>query len=199
MSRSLLKCLVIFQMICWALLVAPRVFAADTVQCHAVQVDAADPQSYLPDPRCTPGVIDPTVRQDNLGTTICQKGYSKRVRPSSSYTTALKKKQIFQYGYKNVDPKNYEEDHLISLELGGSPTDPRNLWPEPHPSINEKDQVENALHAQICSGQKTLAQAQYAIAHNWYDVYLEQNPPSFIEMIEHALSSFWANVKSIFL
>ena len=28
---------------------------------------------------------------------------------------------------------DYQEDHLISLELGGNPTDPRNLWPEPYP------------------------------------------------------------------
>jgi hypothetical protein len=26
----------------------------------------------------------------------------------------------------------YEEDHLISLEDGGDPTDPRNLFPEPY-------------------------------------------------------------------
>jgi hypothetical protein len=26
----------------------------------------------------------------------------------------------------------YEEDHLIPLEDGGGPTDPRNLWPEPY-------------------------------------------------------------------
>jgi hypothetical protein len=26
----------------------------------------------------------------------------------------------------------YEENHLISLEDGGDPMDPRNLWPEPY-------------------------------------------------------------------
>src|SRR5216683_2609243 len=30
----------------------------------------------------------------------------------------------------NKTPAHYEEDHLVSLELGGHPRDPRNLWPE---------------------------------------------------------------------
>ena len=32
-----------------------------------------------------------------------------------------------------------EEDHLISLEVGGNPFDARNLWPEPYKTkINNK-------------------------------------------------------------
>jgi hypothetical protein len=55
---------------------------------------------------------------------------------------------------------DYQEDHLISLELGGSPTDPRNLWPEPYPRASQMDQQENQLNAEVCGGQLTLAQAQ---------------------------------------
>ena len=34
--------------------------------------------------------------------------------------------------YADTNPiSDYEEDHLIPLELGGSPTSPLNLWPEP--------------------------------------------------------------------
>ena len=36
-------------------------------------------------------------------------------------------------------PSDYQEDHLVSLELGGHPTDPRNLWPEPYPRASEVD------------------------------------------------------------
>jgi hypothetical protein len=66
--------------------------------------------------------------------------------------------------------------HLVSLELGGSPSDPRNLWPGPHHVIGGwgsyvKDQLENRLHSMICSGQITLVQAQNAIAHNWIGAY----------------------------
>src|SRR5664279_6067090 len=51
--------------------------------------------------------------------------------PASSYTNALKRQQIVAYGYPDTDPRGYEEDHLIALELGGAPSDQRNLWPEP--------------------------------------------------------------------
>src|SRR4051794_5970241 len=55
---------------------------------------------------------------------------------------------------------DYQEDHLISLELGGDPTDPRNLWPEPYPRAADVDQIENQLNAEVCSGQLALAEAQ---------------------------------------
>ena len=54
----------------------------------------------------------------------------------------------------------HQEDHLISLELGGNPTDPRNLWPEPYPRASDVDKIENELNSEVCSGQLTLAQAQ---------------------------------------
>jgi hypothetical protein len=49
---------------------------------------------------------------------------------------------------------------LISLELGGHPTDPRNLWPEPYPRAADVDRIENELNAQVCSGALSLATAQ---------------------------------------
>ncbi len=124
-------------------------------------------EEVLPDPVCTPGVIDERVTQDNIGATICVSGYSRSVRPSSSYTSRLKVQQIAEYGYSDTDPRHYEEDHLISLELGGHPTDPRNLWPEPGASPNPKDRIENALHRAICAGRVTLAAAQDVIARDW--------------------------------
>jgi hypothetical protein len=55
---------------------------------------------------------------------------------------------------------DYQEDHLISLELGGHPTDPRNLWPEPYPRASEVDSIENDLNAKVCAGELTLDEAQ---------------------------------------
>ncbi len=145
--------------------------SANSAKCHAIQVDTSDPQAFLPDPSCTPGEIDLAVTQDNLFTTICHAGYTQTVRPPVSYTNALKKQQILDYGYIDTSMKDYEEDHFISLELGGSPKDPKNLWPEPHPSFNEKDKVENYLHSQVCSGNLSLAQVQAEITKNWYAIY----------------------------
>ena len=65
------------------------------------------------------------------------------------------------------DHKQHEEDHLISLELGGAPSDPKNLWPEPGASPNPKDKIENFLHTEICSGRITLLDAQSRIAKDW--------------------------------
>jgi hypothetical protein len=31
-----------------------------------------------------------------------------------------------------TDTSSFELDHLVPLELGGAPSDPRNLWPEAH-------------------------------------------------------------------
>jgi len=130
--------------------------------CHSV--------NGLPDPVCTPGVADPRVTQDDILTTICVSGYTTKVRPSSAYTDALKVQQIKSYGYTDTSLADYEEDHLIPLELGGHPTDPRNLWPEPRSGIysaTKKDGVENSLHSRVCAGLMTLLVAQASIATNW--------------------------------
>ncbi|HKF76665.1 MAG TPA: hypothetical protein VKF59_11030 [Candidatus Dormibacteraeota bacterium] len=120
----------------------------------------------LPDPACTPGAIDPRVTQDDLGTTVCRSGYTRTVRPPTSYTEPLKRELMLRYG--DTGPLGaYELDHLISLELGGNPTSVANLWPEPGASPNPKDQVELAANRAVCSGRMTLADAQRAIATDW--------------------------------
>ncbi len=131
-------------------------------------------QNGLPDKDCTPGVIDLGVTQANIQSTICKSGYTKTVRPPVSYTDPLKVKQIEEYGYSDINTKDYEEDHLISLELGGSPTSEQNLWPEPYNitlGAREKDKVENYLHKQVCDGIITLDEAQKEIAGNWTQIY----------------------------
>lgn len=121
----------------------------------------------LPDPQCTPGAVAET--DANV---VCHRT-TDTVRPSTSYTNRLKVQQIILYGYIDTSMSAYEEDHLIPLELGGSPTDPANLWPEPYPSAYDKDKVENYLHAQVCAGKVTLADAQQEIATNWQSVFTQ--------------------------
>jgi hypothetical protein len=107
----------------------------------------------------TPGVINPAVTQATLGSTVCRKGWTRTVRPPTAYTNDLKRRQLHARGLRGP-PSAYQEDHLISLELGGNPTDPRNLWPEPYPRAAEVDRMENELNAKLCSGRLTLAEAQ---------------------------------------
>ncbi len=127
----------------------------------------AQDHNELPDPSCTPGAINPTVTQETIGRTICTPGWTETVRPPTSYTNRIKQAAIRAYGqYAGPDPASYELDHLISLELGGSPSAVANLWPE-QGLHNAKDPVENAAHRAICAGQITLADAQHAIATDW--------------------------------
>jgi hypothetical protein len=107
----------------------------------------------------TPGVLNPAVTQRTIRRTICRSGWTGSIRPPSTYTSALKLRQMRTYG-RTGDPSQFQEDHLISLELGGHPTDPRNLWPEPRPRADIVDGIENDLNAAVCAGRMTLADAQ---------------------------------------
>jgi hypothetical protein len=107
----------------------------------------------------TPGVLNAAVTPATMRATICRRGWTRTVRPPTDYTNALKRKQMRMYD-EHGPPSAYQEDHLISLELGGDPTDPRNLWPEPYPRASAVDRIENELNAEVCSGALSLAEAQ---------------------------------------
>jgi len=124
-----------------------------------IRVRGARQPAFVADPIRTPGVLNAAVTQANIRTTVCHPGWTRTVRPPTDYTNALKRRQM--RAYRERGPMSaYQEDHLISLELGGDPTDPRNLWPEPYPRASDVDKIENELNAQVCSGALTLAQAQ---------------------------------------
>jgi hypothetical protein len=123
----------------------------------------------LASPTLTPGALNPVVTQATIGATICARGWTRTVRPPASYTSALKLRQLAEYG-EGGPPSAYQEDHLISLELGGDPIDPRNLWPEPYPRASKVDQIENELNAKVCSGALSLSAAQQqesALKHDY--------------------------------
>lgn len=134
----------------------------------------ADVAGPLPDPVTTPGAINPAVTQATIETTICVRGWTKTIRPPETYTDALKLRQLEDEGAVDMDPRHYEEDHLISLEIGGSPSDPRNLWPEPYAGqwgARVKDRIENRLHREICAGRLSLDEAQTMIREDWIAAY----------------------------
>ncbi|SRR5213594_2269734 len=100
-------------------------------------------------------------------------------------------KQLAAVRYTDKAPSHYEEDHFISLELGGNPTDEKNLWPEPWgtpatpltsrdpfpPDLvgaKAKDAVENALHKEVCAGTLTLKEAQEIISTDWFKYYRDK-------------------------
>ena len=107
----------------------------------------------------TPGALNPDVTQATVDQTVCKAGWTRTIRPPTDYTNELKRTQMQEYG-RVGDLAGYQEDHLISLELGGHPTDPRNLWPEPYPRAADVDREENRLNDAVCSGHLSLAEAQ---------------------------------------
>lgn len=122
--------------------------------------------SALPDKSCTPGAVFANVTRDQ----VCTSGYSSSVRDVSDVTKAA---VYAEYGISTHITGQYEVDHFISLELGGS-NDIGNLWPEaasPSPGFAEKDVVENFLHTQLCNGSISLSAAQQDIAGDWTVVY----------------------------
>ncbi len=141
--------------------------ASASVSCHAINGGIST--KTLPDRGCTPGVTNGAVTQADIGSTICRSGWTATVRPPESYTNRLKVVQIAEYHYANRSTHVYEEDHLIPLELGGSPASVKNLWPEYDAGHipNPKDAVENTLNHAVCSHRVSLRSAQVAIATNW--------------------------------
>ena len=139
---------------------------------------ATAPDWVLPIKSATPGSTNPKVTQANIQNTICKSGFTDTIRPPVSYTNKLKTTELTG-SYKSFVATwggalgGYELDHLISLQLGGNPTDVKNLWVEPYAGngARKKDVVETALKRLVCSGKITLIAAQTAISTNWVKAY----------------------------
>lgn len=127
---------------------------------------AAGNAPLSPDPALTPGAILAVTRDD-----ICVSGYARKVR---HVPEKIKREAYAEYHIAHHQPGEFEVDHLISLELGGS-NSLKNLWPESYRTTpwnaHVKDRLENAFHADVCSGRMSLAGAQKVIASDWIAAY----------------------------
>jgi hypothetical protein len=105
-------------------------------------------------------MLNSAVTPATIETTICVSGYTTTIRPPVSFTEPLKVHQIVTYGYADHLVRDYEEDHVIALEIGGAAASAVNLFPEPHTFSVPDDTLENSLHTQVCTGRLALAEAQ---------------------------------------
>jgi hypothetical protein len=65
-------------------------------------------------------------------------------------------------GQGGLEP-DYEEDHLIPLAVGGSPTSPKNLWAEPYKGkwgARVRDKLERFLYDRVWDGSIRLSKAR---------------------------------------
>lgn len=132
--------------------------------------------SNLPLLSATPGVRSPAVTQSNLHSTICSRNYVARITPSSTFLETVEKEELHG-AYANdsrLAASKYQENYLIPLQLGGSPTAIGNMWPMVRSyrwDAHRKHDVEHALNRLVCRGQLTLADAQRIIVTNWIVAY----------------------------
>lgn len=114
--------------------------------------------------------LNPDVTQSTIGQTICTPGYTKAVRPSTTYTNGVKLMLMRRQGIDELRADEYELDHVVSLGLGGHSRKLSNLqlqeWEGPA-GAKAKDRLEIRLQRAVCRGQMTLEQAQDCIAEDW--------------------------------
>jgi hypothetical protein len=92
----------------------------------------------------------------------------------------MRDKVYAEYG-RTEGPGCCEVDHLVPLELGGT-NDLKNLGRnqtnlgQDHP---KRTPLENELHARVCAGKMTLADAQHCIASNWVNCWERYVVPGY--------------------
>ena len=118
--------------------------------------------------------LNPDVNQKNIEQTICVPGYTKTVRPATSYTNRVKLKLLREQGVPDIEASKYELDHIIPLALGGHPRSLENLmlqsW-EGDAGAKRKDRIEVKLQCLVCAGKVDLAAAQKDIYADWQAAY----------------------------
>jgi hypothetical protein len=169
-----------------AFVLAARSIGPPKVPVANVPAPRARRPAYLPDPVLTPGAVLPVD-----AAAICRPGYARSAR---DVPESVKDAVYARYGITSRRTREYEVDHLISLELGGANTsDPhlpdylKNLFPEPYDLVvdgrqmgaREKDKAETATHHAVCRGAIRLEDAQAQMARDWTQLYRRFVAPEF--------------------
>lgn len=111
--------------------------------------------------------LNEDVTQQTINGTICTHGWTKTVRPTLMESSLIKLHKLSEINKTPKDTHLYELDHIIPLELGGAPSDVKNLQLQLWPEAREKDQVENCLKETVCTGAVSLDEARRMIWEDW--------------------------------
>jgi hypothetical protein len=119
---------------------------------------------------CIAQVTNPEVTQENIKQTICVPGWTKTIRPPTSYTNRIKVELVQATTDATDAVEDYELDHIIPLAVGGHPTSSDNLalqlWDGPD-GAHAKDVVEVRMKRLVCLGKISLAKAQACFINGW--------------------------------
>jgi hypothetical protein len=109
-----------------------------------------EPAGAGPDPRLTPGAIASTNAAE-----ICAPGYARahRVWHAKAFT-------LQRYGISPDRARDFEDDDLVPICIGGDNASPLNHWPEPWDQAQRKDSLEHWACRAACEGLLTLENAQ---------------------------------------
>jgi hypothetical protein len=113
--------------------------------------------------------LNPNVTQANIKQTICVANWAASVRPTPSYTSRLKTKQL--KAAHLAPASDYVEDHIVPLSVGGAPKDPLNLKPQLKAESLDKDRIEALVRRRVCSGRISLADGRAVFIENRWSVY----------------------------
>ena len=126
-----------------------------------------------------PGLANPNVSQANIGQTICVANWTGTVRPPTSYTNKIKFGLMDAQRIPRADARQFELDHEMSIEDGGDPVSPLNLWLQPYRGkyctkwcSQDKDVLETLLKRLVCKGVIPLAEAQRELQTDWVAAWL---------------------------
>lgn len=159
---------------------AAEVILAVIIVLFLAAVGRGQEQAAMPNLKVTPGWAATTNKA-----LVCKANYL--VTHPRRVSLATKQKVLKEYGVLSCPSQVCEIDHLIPREIGGA-DDIRNLWPQMAAGnykiklghretstyrigFREKDEVENWLRKQVCSGKMSITQAQKAIVVNWLKPY----------------------------
>jgi hypothetical protein len=123
-------------------------FATALVLVSSVSFATQPNRQFTPGALCTPSNPDFTGYRYAAHVAYCKRNVSHQ-----------EKLQVAQaYGVPESEWGNYEFDHLIPLNAGGS-SQPENLWPQPLAEAHEKDKVEQQTFDGLNNGSLTQDQA----------------------------------------
>ncbi|HEY3781472.1 MAG TPA: hypothetical protein VGL56_10340 [Fimbriimonadaceae bacterium] len=140
---------------------------------HAFHFHAPYPVGVGPDPKLTPGDVNPDITEAVVTAPDFRTGRYRNVSEEE------KQEDAAEYKVPWSEHSKYEFDHLIPLTVGGS-NNLYNLWPEPlHINVNgydlgakTKDELEDAIGKLVRSGRMPIQEGQQ-LFKDWPAAYQE--------------------------